>query len=47
LEALVPFPITFHIFDGDQVVRTETFNLDVIKIGKLDSSHLRIDDEAV
>jgi len=43
----VPIPITFHIYEGDQLVRTETFAQDVIKIGKLDSSHLRIDDAAV
>lgn len=39
--------ITFHIYEGDQHVRSATFNQDVIKIGKLDSSHLRVDDEAV
>jgi TonB family protein len=44
---VVPIPITFHIYEGDQLVRTETFAQDVIKIGKLDSSHLRIDDAAV
>ena len=43
----MPIPITFHIYEGDQLVRTETFAQDVIKIGKLDSSHLRIDDAAV
>ncbi|MDD9971569.1 MAG: FHA domain-containing protein, partial [Myxococcales bacterium] len=47
LEAGVPVPITFHIFHGDQVVRSETLEQDVIKIGKLESSHLRIDDEGV
>lgn len=39
--------ITFHIYEGDQHVRSATFSQDVIKIGKLDSSHLRVDDEAV
>ncbi len=43
----MPIPITFHIFQGDQVERTETLAQDVIKIGKLDSSHLKIDDEGV
>jgi TonB family protein len=43
----VPIPITFHIYEGDQLARTESFAQDVIKIGKLDSSHLRIDDAAV
>ena len=32
---------------GDQFVRTETLTQDIIKVGKLSSSHLRIDDEAV
>ena len=43
----MPIPITFHIYEGEQHVRSETFSQDVIKIGKLDSSHLRIDDAAV
>jgi pSer/pThr/pTyr-binding forkhead associated (FHA) protein len=47
LEAVVPIPITFHIYEGDQLARTESFTQDVIKIGKLESSHLRIDDPAV
>ncbi|MBN1655518.1 MAG: FHA domain-containing protein, partial [Deltaproteobacteria bacterium] len=40
-------PITFHIFKGDQVVRAETITENVIKIGRLESSQLRIDDENV
>ncbi|MDH5674141.1 MAG: AgmX/PglI C-terminal domain-containing protein [Myxococcales bacterium] len=43
----MPIPITFHIYEGGQHTRSESYNQDVIKIGKLDSSHLRIDDEAV
>ena len=43
----MPIPITFHIYENGQHTRSETFEQDVIKIGKLDSSHLRIDDEAV
>jgi hypothetical protein len=43
----VPTPITFHIYQGGQLVRSETLAQDVIKIGKLDSSHLKIDDEGV
>ena len=38
----MPIPISFHIFQGDQVVRSETLAQDVIKIGKLDSSHRTI-----
>jgi pSer/pThr/pTyr-binding forkhead associated (FHA) protein len=43
----VPTPITFHIYQGGQLVRSETLAQDVIKIGKLDSSHLKIDDDGV
>lgn len=38
--------ITFTITQGE-TTRTETLTQDVIKIGKLESSHLRIDDEGV
>jgi TonB family protein len=47
LEAVVPTPITFHIYQGGQLVRSETLAQDVIKIGKLDSSHLKLDDDGV
>src|SRR5688572_10974526 len=40
-------PLTFKIAKGDQLLRTETLTQPVIKIGKLSSSHLRIDDELV
>jgi pSer/pThr/pTyr-binding forkhead associated (FHA) protein len=40
-------PLTFRIYKGDQLLRTETLTQPVIKIGKLSSSHLRIDDELV
>ncbi len=45
--ANVPIPIRFQIFKGDQLVREEILNEPVIKIGKLASSHLRLDDETV
>jgi hypothetical protein len=45
MAAQVPF--TFQIYQGDTLVRTETVTQDrAIKIGKLSSSHLRIDDES-
>src|SRR5258706_9666249 len=45
MPAQVPF--TFKIYSGDTLVRTETVTQDrAIKIGKLSSSHLRIDDES-
>jgi TonB family protein len=40
-------PIQFEIYDGDQLVRTEVLAEGQIKIGKLSSSHLRIDDDDV
>jgi TonB family protein len=40
-------PIKFQIFKGDTLVREEVLAQDVIKIGKLASSHLRLDDETV
>ena len=43
----MPTPITFHIYQGGQLVRSETLAQDVVKIGKLDSSHLKIDDDGV
>jgi pSer/pThr/pTyr-binding forkhead associated (FHA) protein len=45
--ANVAVPVKFQIFRGDQVVREEILTEAVIKIGKLASSHLRLDDESV
>jgi len=39
--------MTFRIYDGENLVRTETLAQDIIKVGKLPSSHLRIEDENV
>jgi len=39
--------LTFRIFRGDQLVREETLHQSVIKIGKVTSAHLRIEDESV
>lgn len=39
--------LTFSIYKGDQLVRTEQLSQNVIKVGKLPSSHLRIDDDNV
>src|SRR5579864_5058505 len=51
MPAGVAVPLTFAVYKidpkGDQFVRTETLTLDIIKVGKLSSSHLRIDDEDV
>ncbi|HEY3356314.1 MAG TPA: TonB family protein [Polyangia bacterium] len=43
----VKVPLTFQIYKGNQLVRSETLTQDIIKVGKLASSHLRIDDESV
>src|SRR6185503_8903561 len=43
----VNVPIRFEIYKGDQLAREEVLAQDVIKIGKLASSHLRLDDETV
>ncbi|MCB9662247.1 MAG: TonB family protein [Sandaracinaceae bacterium] len=40
-------PISFKIYAGDELVRTESLTQDIIKVGKLQSSHLRIDDDNV
>ena len=40
-------PLTFRIYRGETLVRTETLAQPVIKVGKLASSHLRLDDEQV
>ena len=40
-------PVKFSIYQNEQLVRTQVLAEDVIKIGKLDSSHLRLDDPAV
>lgn len=40
-------PMTFRIYSGDELVRTEMLTQDIIKVGKLPSSHLRIDDDNV
>lgn len=40
-------PMTFQIFQGEELVRTEQLTQDIIKVGKLPSSHLRIDDDNV
>ena len=43
----VNVPIKFEIYKGDQLVREEVLAQSPIKIGKLASSDLRLDDETV
>src|SRR3954471_8100037 len=40
-------PLTFRIYKGDQLVREERLSLSVIKLGKVPSAHLKLDDETV
>lgn len=40
-------PLTFRLFKGDEFLREEKLTLPVIKVGKLSSSHLRLDDKNV
>src|SRR5215813_2775223 len=47
LMAISKVPLTFRIFQNDRLVREETLTQGVIKLGKVPSAHLRLDDEAV
>jgi len=40
-------PITLKVFRGNELVRTEQFTREIIKIGRLASAHLVLDDERV
>src|SRR5690606_1835115 len=40
-------PLTFRTFKGDQLIREERLSLSVIKLGKVPSAHLKLDDETV
>ena len=40
-------PLTFRLYKGDEFLREEKLTLPVIKVGKLSSSHLRLDDKNV
>ena len=41
------YPIAFLVFKGDQMVREEIFNQPLIRIGRMKSSHLLLDDKTV
>src|SRR5512138_1191508 len=43
----MPTPITLKVFRGDELIRTEQFTREIIKIGRLASAHLVLDDEKV
>src|SRR6516165_3698351 len=43
----MPTPITLKVFRGNELVRTEQFNREIIKIGRLATAHLCLDDEKI
>jgi hypothetical protein len=43
----MPTSITLKVFRGGDLVRTEQFNREIIKIGRLASAHLCLDDEKI
>ncbi|HYG66987.1 MAG TPA: FHA domain-containing protein, partial [Anaeromyxobacteraceae bacterium] len=40
-------PLTLKVFRGEELLRTEQFNREIIKIGRLATAHLILDDEKV
>jgi hypothetical protein len=43
----MPTPITLKVFRGNELVRSEQFNREIIKIGRLASAHLCLEDEKI
>ncbi len=43
----MPTPITLKVFRGNELVRTEHFTREIIKIGRLATAHLCLDDEKI
>src|SRR5512136_1484504 len=43
----MPTPIILKVFRGNELVRTEQFNREIIKIGRLATAHLCLDDEKI
>src|SRR5512138_1396286 len=43
----MPTPITLKVFRGNELVRSEQFNREIIKIGRLASAHLCLDDDKI
>jgi hypothetical protein len=40
-------PVTLKVYRGDELVRTERFTRDIIKIGRLSSAHLSLEDDRI
>jgi TonB family protein len=45
--AIMAIPLTLKVFKGDTLVSAKDFERDIIKIGRLSSAHLRLEDEKV
>ena len=43
----MPTPITLKVFRGNELVRTEQYSREIIKIGRLATAHLCLDDEKI
>jgi len=43
----VAVPLTLKVFKGDELIATKDYDRDIIKIGRLSSAHLCLDDERV
>ena len=43
----VTVPLTFQVYKGEQLLQTATLSQDIIKMGRLSSSHLFIDDPSI
>lgn len=43
----VTVPLTFQVYKGEQLLQTATLSQDIIKVGRLSSSHLFIDDPSI
>jgi len=43
----VTVPLTFQVFKGEELLQTATFKQDSVKVGRLSSTHLHIDDPSV
>src|SRR4030042_5542842 len=43
----MPTPIILKVFRGDELVRSEQFSREIIKIGRLASAHLCLEDEKI
>ena len=46
-ELSVAVPLTLKVFKGDALVAAKDYDRDIIKIGRLSSAHLCLDDEKV